>query len=47
MQVATLRVIYTPDEIDGHSRRIRFFAVDDEGDVSRKDFIRIETRELR
>ncbi|MYD80948.1 MAG: tandem-95 repeat protein [Gammaproteobacteria bacterium] len=43
----SLRVIYTPDEIDGHSRRIRFFAVDDEGDVSRKDFIRIETRELR
>ncbi len=43
----SLKVIYTPDEIDGHSRRIRFFAVDDEGDVSRKDFIRIETRELR
>ncbi|MCY3883785.1 MAG: Ig-like domain-containing protein [Gammaproteobacteria bacterium] len=43
----SLRVIYTPDEIDGHSRRIRFYAVDDEGDVSRKDFIRIETRELR
>lgn len=43
----TLRVTYTPDEIDGHSRRIRFFAVDDEGDVSRKDFIRIETRELQ
>lgn len=43
----SLRVIYTPDEIDGHSRRIRFFAMDDEGDVSRKDYIRIETRELR
>ena len=41
------RVTYTPDEIDGHSRRIRFYAVDDEGAVSRKDFIRIETRELR
>ena len=43
----TLRVTYTPDVIDGHSRRIRFFAVDNEGDVSRKDFIRIETRELQ
>lgn len=43
----SLKVIYKPDEIDGHSRRIRFFAVDNEGDVSRKDFIRIETRELQ
>ena len=43
----SLKVTYTPDEIDGHSRRIRFYAVDNEGDVSRKDFIRIETRELQ
>ncbi len=43
----TFTVTYTPDKIDGHSRRIRFYAVDDEGVVSRKDFVRVETRNLR
>lgn len=43
----TLNVEYEPDVIDGHSRRIRVYAVDDEGDSSPKDFIRIETRQLR
>ena len=42
-----IKVIYTPDSIDGHSRRIRFYAEDDEGTMSRKDFVRIETRALR
>ena len=41
-----LVVQYTPDIIDGHSRRIRFYAYDDQGDSSRKDFVRIETRAL-
>lgn len=41
-----LVVQYTPDVIDGHSRRIRFYAYDDEGDSSRKDFVRIETQSL-
>lgn len=27
----TLIVVYTPDEIDGHSRRIRVYVVDDDG----------------
>lgn len=43
----TLNVKYRPDVIDGHSRRIRVYAVDDEGASSPKDFIRIETRQLR
>lgn len=43
----TLNVTYKPDIIDGHSRRIRVYAVDDEGASSPKDFIRIETRHLR
>ena len=43
----TLNVKYKPDVIDGHSRRIRVYAVDDEGASSPKDFIRIETRQLR
>lgn len=42
-----LNVTYKPDVIDGHSRRIRVYAVDDEGAASPKDFIRIETRQLR
>lgn len=42
-----LNVVYKPDEIDGHSRRIRVYALDDEGVSSPKDFIRIETRQLR
>ena len=41
-----LVVQYTPDVLDGHSRRIRFYAYDDQGDSSRKDFVRIETRAL-
>ena len=43
----SLNVSYKPDVIDGHSRRIRVYAVDDEGATSPKDFIRIETRQLR
>lgn len=43
----TLNVEYVPDVLDGHSRRVRVYAVDDEGDSSPKDFIRIETRQLR
>lgn len=46
-RLCTFTVTYTPDKIDGHSRRIRFYAVDDEGVVSRKDFVRVETRNLR
>ncbi|MYD46516.1 MAG: tandem-95 repeat protein [Gammaproteobacteria bacterium] len=42
-----LNVVYTPDVIDGHSRRIRVYAIDDEGASSPKDFIRIETRQLQ
>lgn len=42
-----LNVVYKPDVIDGHSRRIRVYAIDDEGASSPKDFIRIETRQLR
>ena len=41
-----LVVQYTPDILDGHSRRIRFYAYDDQGNSSRKDFVRIETRAL-
>ena len=43
----TLNVKYKPDVIDGHSRRIRVYAVDEEGASSPKDFIRIETRQLQ
>ena len=43
----TLNVEYEPDVIDGHSRRIRVYAVDDEGASTPKDFIRIETRQLQ
>lgn len=43
----TLNVEYKPDVIDGHSRRIRIYAVDDEGISSPKDFVRIETRQLQ
>ena len=43
----TLNVVYKPDVIDGHSRRIRVYAVDDEGVSSPKDFIRIETNQLK
>lgn len=46
-QQCHIRVTYTPDTIDGHSRRIRFYAEDDQGELSRKDFVRIETRALR
>ena len=42
-----LNVAYKPDVIDGHSRRIRVYAIDDEGASSPKDFIRIETRQLQ
>ena len=42
-----LKVVYKPDVIDGHSRRIRVYATDDEGASSPKDFIRIETRQLQ
>lgn len=42
-----LNVVYKPDVIDGHSRRIRVYAIDDEGASSPKDFIRIETRQLQ
>lgn len=42
----TLNVVYTPDEIDGHSRRIRVYVVDVDGLSSPKDFIRIETNQL-
>ena len=45
-ELCTFKVTYTPDNIDGHSRRIRFFAVDDEGLASKKDFVRVETRNL-
>ena len=43
----TLTVRYTPEVVDGHSRRIRFYAVDNEGDESQRDFVRIETRNLQ
>lgn len=43
----SLNVTYKPDIIDGHSRRIRVYAVDDEGTSSPKDYIRIETRQLQ